>query len=252
MRHKVLLPMPTLGFDPSEVAIPWKLLSKKDIKVVFATPEGTKSSTDIRMLTGKDLGIWKSLLRARKDAVNAYNEMIVTEPFCNPIKYSEINIDDYDGILLPGGHDKPVKEFLESNILQKTVVDFFHADKKVAAICHGVLLAARSIDEDTGKSILYNVKTTCLLKSQEMAAYNMTKLWLKDYYLTYPEISVEEEVKSLLADEKNFIQGPKPLFRDDMKHLSRGYALRDGNYISARWPGDLCTFMLKFIEALEE
>lgn len=248
---KILIPLPSYGFDPSEAAIPWKLLARKGYTIFFATPDGKKAEADRLMLSGERLGIWKSVLKAREDAVKAYREMEQTMDFCKPLRYSELNEKNFDALLLPGGHDKGVKEYLESAVLQQLVVDFFKANKPVAAICHGVVLAARSIDPYTQKSILFNYKTTALLASQEMTAYTMTRLWLKDYYLTYPGITVEAEVSAALADKANFLKGPTPLFRDDMSHLNRGFAVRDRNYLSARWPGDAYNFALEFIEMLK-
>lgn|GEM_PF-5800448 len=40
-------------------------------------------------------------------------------------------------------------------------------DLKVAAICHGVLLATRSVDPATGHSVLYGGRTTALTYSEE-------------------------------------------------------------------------------------
>ena len=248
---KIIIPIPGYGFDPTETAIPWKILSEKGFEVSFTTPEGKPAQADKRMLTGENLGVFKPILQARKDAVEAYRQMEQITAFKSPFKYAGLKEKDFDAILLPGGHDKGVKEYLESKILQQLVVDFFNAQKPVAAICHGVVLAARSINPATKKSVIYNYKTTSLLKSQELAAYNLTRLWLKDYYLTYPEITVEDEVKSALADANNFHQGPTPVLRDDMEHLSRGFTLTDRNYISARWPGDAYGFALGFIKLLE-
>lgn len=249
---KILTPLPSYGFDPTEVAIPWKILTEKGFEIIFTTPEGKKATADTKMLTGKSLGIWKGILQARKDALDAYYEMEKSRAFCNPLKYSEANEPDYDALLLPGGHDKGVKEYLESTILQQLVVQFFRKQKQVAAICHGVILAARSIDPNTKQSVIANYKTTSLLKSQEFLAYTMTKLWLHDYYLTYPKITVEDEVRAVLSDKNNFTKGPNPLYRDDLKHLEKGFALRDRNYLSARWPGDAYNFSLEFVKMLEE
>ena len=63
--------MPTHGFDPSEVAIPWKLFVERGFEIVFITPEGIQGTTDPIMLTGKGLGLFKSILAARQDAVVA-------------------------------------------------------------------------------------------------------------------------------------------------------------------------------------
>ena len=171
--------------------------------------------------------------------------------FCNPLKYSDVQADNFDAILLPGGHDKRVKEYLESRILQDLLVDFFVAEKPVAAICHGVVLAARSINPDTGKSVIYDYKTTALLKSQEILAYNLTRLWLKDYYLTYPGLTVEDEVRSVLSDDNNFLKGPNSIFRDSPEKLKRGFIVKDRNYLSARWPGDVYTFSNEFIKMIK-
>jgi len=247
---KVLLPIPTLGFDPSEVAIPWKLLSENNIEIVFITPNGTQASTDERMLNGNGLGIFKSVLKARKDAVDAYFEMIKEPSFCKPLRYDEVNVEDFSALLLPGGHDKTVKEYLESEILQQLVVNFFLAQKPVGAICHGVVLAARSIHLETGKSILYNYKTTALLKTQELLAYNLTRFNLKDYYLTYPGLTVEDEVKAALSTSSNFLKGSMPITRDSENNLKPGFIVRDRNYLSARWPGDVYNFSLEFINML--
>jgi protease I len=247
---KIIIPLPNYGFDPTETAIPWKILSDKNYEVLFATPEGKPARADRKMLTGESLGIWKPVLKARKDAVEAYKLMEENNNFCNPLEYAALKETDFEALLLPGGHDKGVKEYLESALLQQLVVDFFSAAKPVAAICHGVVLAARSINPPTKKSVLYNYKTTCLLKSQELAAYHLTKLWLKDYYLTYPEITVEDEVRAALSDAGNFQAGPSPLFRDDPAHLKRGFAITDRNYVSARWPGDAHNFASAFIELL--
>jgi protease I len=249
---KILIPLSTYGFDPTEVAIPWKLLTGAGFEISFTTPKGTKASPDIRMLKGVDLGIWKSMLKTRQDAVDACIEMQSSHEFCNPLKYSDVKEDLFDGLLLPGGHDKGVKEFLESKILQSLVVDFFTAKKPVGAICHGVVLAARSINPKTNLSVIHEYKTTSLLNSQELLAYNLTRFWLGDYYLTYPEITVEDEVKSVLSRKELFITGPTPLFRDNIGKLGRGFFVRDKNYLSARWPGDAYNFSIEFIKLVKD
>ena len=204
------------------------------------------------MLKGDRLGIWKKLLAARQDAVNAYKEMESSNEFCNPIKYDNAKERDFDALLLPGGHDKGVKEYLESEILQQVVVSFFNAKKPVGAICHGLVLLAKSIDRKTNNSVLYNYKTTSLLKKQELTGYNLTRLWLGDYYLTYPELTVEEEVKSVLKNKNNFVDGPLPVLKDTINNLKRGFCNRDQNFISSRWTGDVYNFSLEFIKMMKE
>jgi protease I len=251
-RKQVLMPLPSYGFDPTESAIPWKILTDNDVEVVIATPSGQLAAADSIMLTGQHLGIWKSVLQARHDAVHAYRQMELSEAFLKPISYAEATEREFDALLLSGGHDAGVKEYLESTILHQIARRFFAAMKPVAAICHGVLVLARSRDAETGKSVLHSYRTTSLLQSQEITAYNLTRLWLGDYYRTYPGLTVENEVTAALTDASNFQHGPKPLFRDDAAHLERGFALRDRNYLSARWPGDAYSFSMAFVAMLRE
>ncbi len=134
-RMKILIPLPRYGFDPTEVAIPWKILSEHGIEVLFATPAGERATADRLMLTGDRLGLWKRVLKARTDAVGAHEAMLKDASFCNPMDYAAAEEASIDALLLPGGHDKGVKEHLESGLIQTLVVEFFAARKSVAAIC---------------------------------------------------------------------------------------------------------------------
>jgi putative intracellular protease/amidase len=249
---KILIPLPSKGFDPTEVAVPWMVLSQAGHDIVFTTPTGQTGTVDDRMLNGTGLGLLKPILRARGDAVDAYAEMTKTSAFQNPVAYADLREADFDGLVLPGGHDKPVREYLESEILQRLVAAFFKVEKPIAAICHGVVLAARSLDSDTGKSVLHGYKTTALLQKMEMMAYNLTRLYLGDYYLTYPGMTVEGEVREALGDQADFVAGPSPTLRDSPNNLERGFTVLDRHYLSARWPGDAYSFAVEFDKLLQK
>ena len=245
---RVLVPLPRRDFDPTEVAVPWKTLVSEGIEVVFATPDGQKPACDARMLTGDGLGPWKPVLRADERGRAAYEALSQAEGFSRPMTWAQIDPSRFDALLLPGGHDKGMIEYLESELLQRHVATFFAANKPVGAICHGVVLAARSKAE-SGKSVLFGRKTTALLASQELLAWGLTCLWLRDYYRTY-RVTVEAEVRACLASPDDFVSGPTPLFRDSPAALSRGFVVRDGSYLSARWPGDAHAFATQLAEAL--
>ena len=102
-----------------------------------------------------------------------------------------------------------MRVYLGSGVLQSVVADFFGQKKPVGAICHGVLLAARS-SFHPGKSVLYGKKTTALTKQMELIAWRLTRLYLGDYYRTYPT-TVEDEVRLALARPEDFITGPLPV-----------------------------------------
>ena len=153
-----------------------------------------------------------------------------------------------------GGHDKGMRVYLESAALHKAVAYFFDNNKPVAAICHGTLLAARSISSLTGKSVLYGRKTTGLTRNQEWVAYQLTRAWLGDYYRTYAT-PMAEELISFLRSSSDYDAGPGtpiPMGRDSDKNLKPGFTVRDGFYLSARWPGDAHKFGNEFVQMLQE
>lgn len=232
----ILVPLPATDFDPTEVAVPWRILTQAGHQLCFATPDGRPASADPRMVTGEGLGLLSPLLRAGGNGRAAYAELIASEAFRQPQTWAQIGPDDFDAMLLPGGHARGMRPYLESALLQALVADSFRRDRPVAAICHGVLLAARSQGSD-GHSVLHGRKTTALTAQMELSAWNLTRLWLGDYYRTYP-VTVEAEVAALLARPDDFLRGPTSLLRDAPGALQRGYVVRDGNYLSARWPGD--------------
>ena len=244
----VLMPLPARDFDPTESGVPWKLLSERGHRVVFATPDGKPAQADPRMLDGAGLGLLKPFLAANRHGRGAYRAMAASAAFRAPLRYEQIEANDFDGLLLPGGHAPGMREYLESHILHGVVSSMFLARKSVGAICHGVVLVARSLGAD-GLSVLHGRQTTALLQSQELLAWNLTRAWLGDYYRTYPQ-TVQAEVTEALASPSDFLTGPLPLRRDTDDNPSRGFALRDGNYVSARWPGDAHRFAETFCALL--
>ena len=110
-------------------------------------------------------------------------------------------LDAYDVLFFPGGHDKGVRQVIDSDVLRRMVAAYFPSTRKpsqktVAAICHGVMPVAEARQPD-GKSVLYDATTTALPGAFEASAHWATKLWLGDYYKTYGACSdsVETSVR---------------------------------------------------------
>ena len=200
------------------------------------------------MLSGAGLGVLAPLLGADANGRAAYAEMTTSEEFRAPVRWADIDVSRYAAVLLPGGHAPGMRPYLESATLQRVVVDAFARGLVVAAICHGVLVAARARDA-SGRSPLHGRRTTCLLASQERAAWMLTRAWLGDYYRTYPAL-VEDEVREQLANPAQLERGPLPLRRDAPGQVGAGFVVRDGQYLSARWPGDAHRFAETLLEML--
>jgi putative intracellular protease/amidase len=293
----VLIPLPSHDYDPSEVAVSWQTLTQAGFNVVFATVDGKPAHADAMMLNGEGLDPWgfipllKKLplvglmLRANKGARDAHQKMLLDAYYQNPIRYQDLQVKDFSGLILPGGHAPRMRQYLEDKTLQGFVADFLDssqqalesntmAPKPVGAICHGVVLAARSISKKTGKSVLCGKKTTALTWKLEKSAWDLTRFyarfWDSNYYRTYQEQKgdpkghhgVQQEVMRALENDADFLDVPKQtpgflmktlgIFRDSKENTKPAWVVRDDYYISARWPGDVHTFANQFVEVLKE
>ena len=111
MKKRVLIPIPSHDFDPTESAVPRKILSDSGVEIVFATPTGRIGQCDARMLSGVGLGPLSGLLAADRVGRESYEKMSASAEFKNPIKWSDIDPEKFDGLILPGGHAKGMREY---------------------------------------------------------------------------------------------------------------------------------------------
>jgi len=287
---KIIIPIPHHDFDPSEVAVTWKILRAAGFEIDFATPDGKRGYADERMISGVGLDPWGwipglrklrclgLLLRADRYGRQAYRELQKDARFLQPKRYADLVVEHYDAMVLPGGHAKGMRPYLENATLQAFVADFFESvspsgqPRPVGAICHGVLLAARSISRHTHRSILYGKKTTALTWKLESSAWHLTRylarFWDANYYRTYHESGdepvgywgVEQEIKRALASDSDFVDVPKGaddflrktsgLVRDRIGDARAAWVVCDGSYVSARWPGDVHTFARRLVDVI--
>lgn len=292
--HKptVLIPIANHDFDPSEVALPWQILTGLGYEVEFATADGQRGYADPLMMSGEGLDPWGWIpvlkkirlvglfLRADRFGRTAYQALEQQSRFLNPKRFADLKAEDYVGLFLPGGHASRVRDFYDNKQLQQFVATYFEqlddngTHRPVAAVCHGVLLAARAISPTTKRSVLYGKKTTALTWQFELTAWRVTRFfarfWDSNYYRTYPENkgdpkgywSVESEVKRALKSDDDFKNVPKgephfwqktsAIHRDRLNNNKPAWVVKDGNYLSARWPGDMHTLVQQFAALLKD
>jgi putative intracellular protease/amidase len=242
---RVLVPLPDHDFDVTEVAVPWKLLRDAGHEVVFATEHGATPAADPLLLTGVIFG----QLGAEPEPKVFYRELEQDGAFRSPIPWSSIEPRGFDALLLPGGHAPKMRQYLGSDALFDKVAGLWSSGMPVAAICHGVLVLARTRGRD-GRSVLAGKRTTCLPAYMERTAYFLTAWKLGRYYRTY-DAYVEDEVRAALASPDDFVRGPRTLTargtRDDD---TAAFVVEDGNYVSARWPGDAYLLAKRLVSRL--
>jgi putative intracellular protease/amidase len=282
----ILLPLPARDYDPTEAAVGWRVLTDAGHRVRIATPDGRPAPADDRMVTGRGLDPWAfvpgldrltvlgRVLRADDAGRGAYAAMAASPEYATPVRWSDVTLDGVDGLWLTGGHRaRGMREYLESSPLQQLVVDAFARELPVAAVCHGVLLVARSVDPRTGRSVLHGRQTTALTWALEKKGWQVGRLarfWEPNYYRTYREapgqprgwMSVQQEVTRALASPLDFHDVPpgSPDARRKASGRARdrpddprpAFVVRDGHYLSGRWPGDVHTLAARFVELLAE
>ncbi|MFZ0871862.1 MAG: hypothetical protein WAM90_14220, partial [Rhodanobacter sp.] len=135
-----------------------------------------------------------------------------------------------------------------------------------------VLLAARSRVVGSDRSVLYGRRTTALTWALEKSAWSLARIsrfWDPQYYRTYSErsgqphgyMSVQQEVTRALARPADFLDVPADvahaqrkrsgLARDRIGDDTPAFVVQDGNFVSARWPGDVHTFASTFSRLLD-
>ena len=244
---KVLMPLPDHDFDVTEVAVPWRVLTDAGHEVVFATEHGGRApEADPRLLTGVLFG----QLGAEPEPIQFYRALTEDHAFRAPRAWSDVVATEFDGLILAGGHAPGMRQYLDGATLRDRVGEFWALDRPVGAICHGVIVLARTLDPATGRSVIAERRTTCLPKYIERGAFYMTAWRLGRYYRTYPAY-VEDEVTAALATPAQFERGPRELRRrgtatDD----GPAFVVEDGRYLSARWPGDAYLFAHRFAALL--
>jgi putative intracellular protease/amidase len=244
---RVLMPLPDHDFDVTEVAVPWRILTGAGHQVTFATERaGTVPAADPRLLDGVLFG----QLGAADEPKQFYRQLAGSEEFRRTISWNDIGPADFDGLILPGGHAPGMRQYLSARVLQEKAGQFWGLGRPVGAICHGVLVLARTTDPGTGRSVLADRRTTCLPKYMERGAYLLTAWRLGRYYRTYPAY-VQDEVTAALADPAQFERGPRVLTaRGTATDDSAAFVAEDRNYLSARWPGDAYLFGRRFLAML--
>lgn len=233
----VLIPLPDADFDPTESATPWRVCVDRGWKATFATEHGKVAAADHRLL----MGFVRGPLGAGPMGLRDYKRMMAAPGYQTPIPYDTINVDDYDAVLLTGGHAAGMKQFLESKVLQEKVAGFFRQNKGVGAICHGLLVLARAVDPSTGKSVLYDYKTTSLTKGLEQIGYASTFWLLGRRFRTY-DAYVEDETRAALKDPRQYSRG----------WLFFPHVVMDRNLVTSRyWLFDAVSYAAKFAEMVE-
>ncbi|RAK52204.1 type 1 glutamine amidotransferase domain-containing protein [Phenylobacterium deserti] len=128
-------------------------------QVDLASPGGLAPTIDALSLQPKIIG---------QDKANHYNAYLakVEDRLKHPLVLADVNPDDYDAIVVPGGHG-PVEDLYKDPDMGRILVRANRSSKVIGAVCHGpaAFLAAR---EDDGSWPFAGRKMTSLSDEEEI------------------------------------------------------------------------------------
>ena len=99
---RVLMPLPDIGFDPTEAAVAWKVLTDAGHVVYFASETGSPPLGDPHMLRGVLGGF---LMGTKSSELDLYSEMTRSSAYANAMQWkdAEMDIHSFDALYLSGG-----------------------------------------------------------------------------------------------------------------------------------------------------
>ena len=239
---KILIVLPQSDYDPTEVALPWRVWTEAGHEVCFATETGQPATCDPITLSGEGLPLLAASLKCRPEGEAAYAAMIAAPRYLQPLTWAQARARDFAALHFPGGHAPGMRPYCESAEVQRLAKQAFVMKQPVSAICHGVLPLARA-------GVLKGRRTTALTHIMEEISVRLTAKALPGHYRTYP-ISVEDEVRQRIKPGGRFERGGLFPRYSGSKAPEAGFVLRDGHYLSARWPGDAWTLAVRLLELL--
>lgn len=138
---------------------------------------------------------------------------------------SAINLDDYDGVFLPGGHGA-VWDFSPNPVLGKLVAETLSSGKIMASVCHGPAGLLDAYD-DEGQSLIRGRRLTGFSNSEEKASGF-------DHTVPY---ALETELKERGAE---YVSG----------NNFEPFAVQDGNLITGQNPASSTRMAEVVVKAL--
>jgi putative intracellular protease/amidase len=125
------------GYWAEEFANPYKTLTDAGHEVVVATPNGTTPNVDMMSLR-------PSMVGGEQRALDLEAIIRSAEVMRRPLRLSDVRLEDYDAVYLPGGHG-PMSDLAFDADCGRLLTAQLASGKPLAIVCHGpaAILATR-------------------------------------------------------------------------------------------------------------
>ncbi|MBL3671164.1 type 1 glutamine amidotransferase domain-containing protein [Streptomyces sp. M2CJ-2] len=192
------------GYWAEEFAQPYKAITEAGHEVVVATPNGVTPTVDMMSLRPAMAGGEEGALELEAIIRSA-------EVMRRPIKLSDVRLQDYDAVYLPGGHG-PMQDLSVDADAGRILTGQLASGKPLAIVCHApaAMLATRI----HGESPFKGYRVTGFTNEEEEAVGLADKAqWLLEDELKEKvgvEYSRGEVWKPYMVEDRNLITGQNP------------------------------------------
>jgi putative intracellular protease/amidase len=192
------------GYWAEEFANPYKILTDAGQEVVVATPDGAIPVADMMSLR-------PSMTGGEKGALELENIIRSAEVLRRPLKLSDVRLEDYDAVYLPGGHG-PMADLAYDADAGRLLSAQLASGNPLFIVCHGpaAMLATRI----HGVSPFKGYRITCFTNKEEEGVGLASKVtWLLETELKEKigvEFSSGEIWKPYMVEDRNLVTGQNP------------------------------------------
>ena len=192
------------GYWAEEFAAPYKAITEAGHQVVVATPNGVTPNVDMMSLR-------PSMAGGEQGALELEEIIRSAEVMRRPLQLSDVRLEDYDAVYLPGGHGPMSDLWLDADV-GRILTAQLASGKPLAIVCHGPasILSTRI----HGRSPFTGYRMTCFTDEEEEAVGLASRApWLLESELQ-DKIGVEfsrgEIWKPYMVEDRTLITGQNP------------------------------------------
>ncbi|WP_405910848.1 MULTISPECIES: type 1 glutamine amidotransferase domain-containing protein [unclassified Streptomyces] len=192
------------GYWAEEFAAPYKLITEAGHEVVVATPNGVTPNVDMMSLR-------PSMAGGEQGALDLEEIIRSAEAMRRPLQLSDVRLEDYDAVYVPGGHGPMADLALDADV-GRILTAQLASGNPLAIVCHGpaAILATRI----HGESPFKGYRITCFTNEEEEGVGLADRVqWLLETELK-DKIGVEfsrgEIWKPYMVEDRNLITGQNP------------------------------------------
>lgn len=190
------------GFWLEELAAPYYVLKDAGVHITMASPKGGRPPLDPKSKADE----------FQTPATRRFNEDFDAQhALASTVQLAELNADDYDAALYPGGHG-PLWDLAENADSIRLINSLYAAGKPVAAVCHAPCVLLRA-SAPNGEPLVKDKRVTGFSNAEEDA------------------VQLTDVVPFLLEDELQKLGGVYSKAGD-----WQSYAICDGHLITGQNP----------------